>query len=76
MRRAQLLVRLLETEVQKMSQIFRYHQHWRATQKERHFCAECGELAIHASWREVDGFVAEVNWYCTTDHDPKDGKED
>jgi hypothetical protein len=59
-----------------MKHTIRYHQHWRATAKENHFCAECGELARHASWREVDGIVAEVNWYCATNHDPADGMEE
>ena len=59
-----------------MKQTFRNHQHGRAAAKENHFCAECGELARRASWREVDGIVAEVNWCCATNYDPDDGMEE
>ena len=43
---------------------FHYHQHWRATVKEKHICEECGELAVNASWKEVDEIIADVKWMC------------
>ena len=43
---------------------FHYHQHWRATVKEKHVCEECGELAVYAVWEEVEKIVTKVDWYC------------
>ena len=43
---------------------FHYHQHWRATVKEKHICEECGELAVNAVWEEVEKIVTKVEWYC------------
>jgi len=45
---------------------FHYHQHWRATVKEKHICEECGELAVNAVWEEVEKIVTKVDWYCKT----------
>ena len=44
--------------------LFRYRQHSRATVKEKHICAECGELAVNAVWEEVEKIVTKVDWYC------------
>jgi uncharacterized protein VirK/YbjX len=43
-----------------------YHQHWRATAKEKYNCVEYDELAINSLWEEDDGTLTKVYWYCGT----------